>query len=542
MAGLFAVAAALIAPAAAGADPYAPPDGRAYHGVSDTGSIADFETFSDQVGAHPALLQDFFHWRVPLTTGALYRWGKTNTRGVLSLSTATGDGVEMITPRQIAKGKDDRYMTHMAADIAETGQTVYIRLMAEMNGHWNAYSAFNADGSARRHGHSARWYRLAWRRFTLILRGGSRDKINRKLMRMGLPRIIRAKSQDDPVYEGGPDGIPLPIPEHMPEPRVAMMWVPQSFGSPNIRGNQPADYWPGGKYVDWVGIDIYSKFAGAFDDGVAFFNRYDKWPFVIGEYGPWDNDVSGALHGRPAALGRGARPGQGDALLPRGRPRQQLQPPVLSRRPSGASQPPRRAALEPVRAGRQGPRRPARAAGDTGPPAGQGVPVTVNSELMWRAMGGEHRLVRRGFAALLVLGVSILAMSQQPSLGEARAIRVEPATVGQGPLEPRVRRWLALSLPRTLEVGTRATVRVEGAANAGDQLTVFVNPRGEECPSSASAPPADAISLVSEVTDEGDFRATAAYTPRSLGDRSFCAYLGAPRTTRPTFWRARTVG
>ena len=297
MAGLFAVAAALIAPAAAGADPYAPPDGRAYHGVSDTGSIADFETFSDQVGAHPALLQDFFHWRVPLTTGALYRWGKTNTRGVLSLSTATGDGVEMITPRQIAKGKDDRYMTHMAADIAETGQTVYIRLMAEMNGHWNAYSAFNADGSARRHGHSARWYRLAWRRFTLILRGGSRDKINRRLMRMGLPRIIRAKSQDDPVYEGGPDGIPLPIPEHMPEPRVAMMWVPQSFGSPNVRGNQPADYWPGGKYVDWVGIDIYSKFAGAFDDGVAFFNRYDKWPFVIGEYGPWDNDVSGSFTG-----------------------------------------------------------------------------------------------------------------------------------------------------------------------------------------------------------------------------------------------------
>ena len=76
------------------------------------------------------------------------------------------------------------------------------------------------------------------------------------------------------------------------------MWVPQSFGSPNIAGNQPDDYWPGGKYVDWVGIDIYSKFAGAFDDGVRFFNRYDKWPFVIGEYGPWDNDFGGAFTGR----------------------------------------------------------------------------------------------------------------------------------------------------------------------------------------------------------------------------------------------------
>jgi hypothetical protein len=285
------------AAATASAKPYVPGDGRAFHGVSDTGEIADFETFTDQVGAHPAVLQDFFHWRVPLTTGALYRWGKTDTRGVLSLSTATGEGVEMITPRQIARGKDDRYMTHMAADIAETGQIVYIRLMAEMNGHWNAYSAYNADGSPRRHGHSTRWYRLAWRRFTLILRGGSRDRINRRLMRMGLPRILRADSQDDPVYEGGPDGIPLPIPEQMPRPRVAMMWVPQSFGSPNIPGNQPEDYWPGGKYVDWVGIDIYSKFAGAFDDGVRFFQRYDKWPFVIGEYGPWDNDFGGSFTG-----------------------------------------------------------------------------------------------------------------------------------------------------------------------------------------------------------------------------------------------------
>ena len=297
LAGLIAVAAGLLVPAAASAGAYAPRDDRAFHGVSDTGRVADFRAFADQVGAHPALLQDFFHWRVPLTTGALYRWGRTNTRGVLSLSTANGDGVEMITPRQIARGKDDRYMTRMAGNIAETGQTVYIRLMAEMNGYWNAYSAFNADGSARHHGHSARWYRLAWRRFTLILRGGSRDEINRRLLRMGLPRILRAKSMDDPVYEGGPGGIPLPIAERMPEPRVAMMWVPQSFGSPNIAGNQPQDYWPGGRYVDWVGLDIYSKYAGAFDDFVAFFNKWDRWPFVIGEYSPWDNDFGGSFTG-----------------------------------------------------------------------------------------------------------------------------------------------------------------------------------------------------------------------------------------------------
>jgi hypothetical protein len=291
---LACVLALAAAPAAAG-EAYAPRDGRAYHGVSDTGHAGDLFDFSDQVGAHQPLLQDFFHWRVPLTTGALYRWGVTDTRGVLSLSTATGDGSELITPQQIAEGRDDRYILRLARTIEETGQTVYIRLMAEMNGHWNPYSAYNADGSARHNGHSTHWFRRAWRRFTLIVRGGSRKEINERLVRMGLPRILRAESQNDPVYEGGPDGIPLPVPAELPRPRVAMMWVPQSFGSPNVAGNQPDDYWPGGRYVDWVGIDIYSKFAAAFDDGRAFFDRYDRWPFVIGEYGPWDNDYAGSF-------------------------------------------------------------------------------------------------------------------------------------------------------------------------------------------------------------------------------------------------------
>jgi hypothetical protein len=288
---------ALLAAAPAQAKTYAPRGDRAWHGVSDTGSVADFDEFSNQVDAHPALLQDFFHWRVPLTTGALYRWGQTDTRGVLSLSTATGEGEEVITPQQIAQGRDDRYMLRLARTIDETGQTVYIRLMAEMNGHYNAYSAFNADGSARHNGHSTLWYRKAWRRFTLIVRGGSRTKINRRLVRMGMPRILRAKSQNDPIYEGGPDGIPLPVPSVLPSPQVAMMWVPQSFGSPNIAGNQPADYWPGGKYVDWVGFDIYSAYAGALGRDKAFLRNYRHKPVVIGEYGPWNNDTGGSFTG-----------------------------------------------------------------------------------------------------------------------------------------------------------------------------------------------------------------------------------------------------
>ncbi len=90
-----------------------------------------------------------------------------------------------------------------------------------------------------------------------------------------------------------------------------------------------------------------------------------------------------------------------------------------------------------------------------------------------------------------------------------------------------LKRSLSLTLPEKLEVGRRATVGVEGFAFAGDQLSMFVDPEGKECPSSASGQPSRAISLVDEVLAEGDFRVTEAYKPRGAGDRTFCAYLEA---------------
>jgi hypothetical protein len=298
------IAAALAVAPAASARTYKPLKGGMYHGVSDTGKVEDFFEFADQVGAHPALTQTFYHWDVPLTTGAFYRWAATDTRGVLSLSTAPGGGEERITPREIARGFGDRYILNLNRTIAESGQTVYIRLMAEMNGHWNPYCAYNSDGSRRREGHGKRWFRRAWRRFALIIRGGSRAQINAKLLRQGMPRILRADSEADPVYLGGPNGDPHPVPEPMPQPRVALMWVPQSFGSPNIRGNQPDDYWPGKRYVDWIGFDIYAKYRGALDEDHAFIHDYRGKPIVIGEYSPWDNDFTGAFTSQLFRLAR----------------------------------------------------------------------------------------------------------------------------------------------------------------------------------------------------------------------------------------------
>jgi hypothetical protein len=287
--GAAVAAATLLVTTSAGAKTFAPRHHKIFHGVSDTSSNHDFHRFARRVGAHPAVLEDFYHWDTPLTTGALKRWRKTRTRGVLSLSTAPGGGSEMISPRQIAKGKGDHYLVRLNQSIARSGQVVYIRPFPEMNGSWNPYSAYNANGTRKGKSHSTRNFRRAWRRMVMIVRGGKVKKINKRLRKRDMPRVLRARSNHAPTYRRHN------IHGRLKHAKVSFVWTPQTIGSPALRGNRPGAYWPGRRYVDWVGADIYSKFAtpGIWSAFKHFYHRWRHQPFVVGEYSPWDNDYSG---------------------------------------------------------------------------------------------------------------------------------------------------------------------------------------------------------------------------------------------------------
>jgi hypothetical protein len=275
---------------------FVPPHHRIFHGVTDTGLARDYRRFNRRVGAHSALLESFGHWDGEHVLGGLHRWRTTQTRGVLSISTAPGGEPELISPRRIARGFGDDYILELNRLIARSRQVVYLRLFPEMNGYWNPYCAFNSNGSSRGASHSTRAFRDAWRRVVLIVRGGSRATINRRLAKQGMPRVYRARSNHDPVYAR------RHVPQTLARPRVAFMWVPQTIGSPSVRGNAPGDYWPGGRYVDWIGADIYSKFAspGVWSAFRRFYSNWRNphrhhWPFIVGEYSPWDNDYRGTF-------------------------------------------------------------------------------------------------------------------------------------------------------------------------------------------------------------------------------------------------------
>jgi len=76
---------------------------------------------------------------------------------------------------------------------------------------------------------------------------------------------------------------------------VAFLWVPQVAGAPDVRGNSPRAYWPGSRYVDWVGTDFYAKFPN-FAGLERFYDEFGGKPFVFGEWALWGRDDPGFVH------------------------------------------------------------------------------------------------------------------------------------------------------------------------------------------------------------------------------------------------------
>jgi hypothetical protein len=273
---LAAAVLALLASGASAAERYAPPGNRIFTGVSDTGRKQDYFDFAAQANQHVPVMQSFEVWG-RWSKDARQLWKRTETRGMLSISTSPCyECKEVISPRQIRRGRGDGYLLKLNRELGDWDRPTYIRLLPEMNGYWNPYAAFDSDGDSRGPDHRTSQFRKAWQRAVLIVRGGKLKRINRKLRHIGMPPVRRKAHP----------------PKKLATPPVAFLWVPQTAGSPNTAANAPRKYWPGAKYVDWVGADIYGKFPN-FTGLEGFYDDFKRKPFVIGEWAPWDVDDPG---------------------------------------------------------------------------------------------------------------------------------------------------------------------------------------------------------------------------------------------------------
>jgi hypothetical protein len=197
-----------------------------------------------------------------------------NYRLVIHIGASKTNGVEGRSPGAVAAGAADAYLLDLGREINEEDVYVYVRPPAEMNGHWSTWSAFNKNGSRRNSQHSTTQYKRAFMRIAEIVRGGSVTAINARLKLHGM-RPLRTSASTLPASG-----------------KVALIWNPQAEGSPNVKGNQPADYYPGKRYVDYVATDMYEQHGkAAWAQNNAFYAKYAKvHPFMVAEFAPWGYD------------------------------------------------------------------------------------------------------------------------------------------------------------------------------------------------------------------------------------------------------------
>jgi hypothetical protein len=269
--------ALLAFPAAAGANPFTAPGGKVLWGGQGGYDARHIAAFEQQSGKHPAVFNYFISWKA---TASSFHWlgfrlDDAERQGAHAMLSVSTDNPAM-SPRLLARGGGDRFLVGLNHLLGEKGQVVYLRPLSEMNNANNPYSAYDQSGRLRGEAFKPSWFRKAWRRLALIVRGGDVATVNRKLHRLGLP----------PVQA-----------DSLAKPPVALMWVPLSYGNPETRANHPKNFYPGGRYVDWVGTTWYSPYRAT--GAMASFYSYRAWkrkPFAFAEWGVWGADDPGFVH------------------------------------------------------------------------------------------------------------------------------------------------------------------------------------------------------------------------------------------------------
>ncbi len=203
-----------------------------YVGVALTFMSQDhLSAFEHDTGFDPGIVANYQAFGQPFPSS----WAKTLlAHGILPLILLNP---RRVTPGAIAAGQYDSYMSQYAAAVRALGAPVGLAFGNEMNGSWNPWGYRNV---------SPRVFVAAWRH------------IHQVFAAVGARKVIW-------VWEVAP------IRDTPGDRRVA----------PN-----PRPWWPGGAYVDWVGLDIFyhspaATFQGEFVPTITAVRSFTDDPILL---------------------------------------------------------------------------------------------------------------------------------------------------------------------------------------------------------------------------------------------------------------------
>jgi hypothetical protein len=208
------------------------PPARAYVGVfapPAPASYAGVAAFTAATGIRPGLVAYYSAWNEPFRAGFAAQAARHHALPLVQIDPA---GVSLAA---IARGRYDAYLRSYARSVRSAGRRVVLSFGHEMNGTWYSWGYRHVP---------PRVFVAAWRHVVTVFRAvGARD--------------------------------------------VTWLWtvnvIQKTIGVPS-----PARWWPGGQYVNWIGIDGYYlrpswKFAALFGPTIKAVRSLTLDPVLISE-------------------------------------------------------------------------------------------------------------------------------------------------------------------------------------------------------------------------------------------------------------------
>jgi endoglucanase len=148
---------------------------------------------------------------------------------------------ELGTLEAVSSGSYQNYVRSFLQSARDWGKPLYLRFAHEMNGNWYPWDGFHNGAAAER-------YKQAWAS----------------------------------IYN---------VKEELKAENVKLVWCPNNTDQPAASWNAAAKYYPGDRFVDWIGMDGYNWGFASWEAFDAVFGRIyreltalTKKPLMIGEF------------------------------------------------------------------------------------------------------------------------------------------------------------------------------------------------------------------------------------------------------------------